>query len=99
MTGRRTRVVVTSLLGIMWTITPQFVGWYERRWPDYPYWATYVWSVGIIFVGLVLVRWGRESLTKTAVNRRMVASGMVAFAAQLTLQVGCHLARHAARRR
>jgi serine/threonine-protein kinase len=91
MTGRRTRVAVTSLMGLIWTITPQFVGWYERRWPDYPYWATYVWSAGIIFLGLVLVRWGRESLTKTSVNRRMIASGMVAFAAQLALQLGSNL--------
>lgn len=91
MIGRRTRVAVTSLLGILWTIGPQFVGWYEKRTPDYPRWAPYVWSVGIIAIGTVLVRWGRESLTKTAVNRRMIAAGMVAFAAQLTLQVGCNL--------
>lgn len=91
MVGRRTRVFVTTLLGILWTVTPQFVGWYERRWPDYPYWAPYVWSSGILFVGLLLVRWGRESLTKTSVNRRMIATGMVAFAAQLALQVGAHL--------
>ena len=91
MTGRRTRVAATSLLGLLWTVTPQFVGWYERRWPDYPYWAMYAWSVGVLVIGLLVVRWGRESLTKTSVNRRMVAAGMVAFAAQLALQVGCNL--------
>ena len=91
MTGRRTRVTVTAVMGVVWTIMPQVVGWYETRWPDYPYWMTYAWSVGMVAFGLVLVGWGRESLTKTSVNRRMIATGMVAFAAQLTLQVGCNL--------
>jgi serine/threonine-protein kinase len=89
--GRRTRLTVTAIMGVIWTITPQVVGWYERKWPDYPYWITYAWSAAIVALGLLLVRWGRESLTKTVVNRRLIATGMVAFAAQLTLQVGCNL--------
>jgi serine/threonine-protein kinase len=91
MTGRRTRVTVTAVMGVIWTITPQVVGWYEKRTPDAPHWVMYAWSTAIIFVGLLLVRWGRESLTKTSVNRRMIATGMMAFAAQLTLQVGCNV--------
>ena len=91
MTGRRTRVTVTALMGIVWTIAPQFVGAFEKRHPDSPHWLMYAWTSAIVFFGLVLVRWGRDSLTKTAVNRQMIATGMVAFAAQLTLEVGCVL--------
>ncbi len=90
-TGRRTRVVVTAVMGVLWTVTPQVVGYYEKHNPDAPHWLSYAWTAVIIGFGLALVRWGRESLTKTSVNRRMIAAGMVAFAAQLTLQVGCNL--------
>ncbi|MDB4935325.1 MAG: serine/threonine protein kinase [Labilithrix sp.] len=93
--GRRTRVSVTAMLGVMWTVIPQVVGRVEMRHPDhdYPHWIMYAWSSIVILIGALLVRWGRESLTKTSVNRRIVATGMVAFAAQLTLEVGCHLLR------
>jgi len=91
MTGRRTRFAVTAILGIIWTITPQVAGAMDRRWPNHPHWVMYAWSVGILLVAWPFLRWGRESLTKTAVNRRIVATGMLAIAAQLTLQVGGHL--------
>jgi eukaryotic-like serine/threonine-protein kinase len=87
-TGRRTRVTATTVLGILWTITPQIVGRLERRYPDYPHWQMYTWTAGILFTGVIVVLWGRESLTKTVVNRRILATGMVAFAGQLALEVG-----------
>jgi serine/threonine-protein kinase len=89
-TGRRTRLTVTAVLGALWSIAPQVVGRLEHSHPDRPHWAMYAWSFGIIVVGLLFVIWGRESLMKTAVNRRIVATGMIAFAAQLALQVGGH---------
>jgi len=42
-------------------------------------------------VAALVVLWGRQSLTKTTVNRRLVAAGCVMFAAQLALQMGCHM--------
>ena len=87
-TGRRTRVTATTILGIMWTVTPQLVGKLERRYPDYPNWQMYGLTAVVLFTGFLVVLWGRESLTKTVVNRRILATGMVAFAGQLTLQVG-----------
>ena len=39
-----------------------------------------------VAVGVVI--WGRESLSKTAVNRRTQAAAMLMFATQLALQVG-----------
>jgi serine/threonine-protein kinase len=90
-TGRRTRVSVTTMLGIMWTITPQVVGRLERRYPDYPDWEMYGFTAGVISIATLVVLWGRESLTKTLVNRRILATGMVAFAGQFALQVGGHV--------
>ncbi|MEA2749160.1 MAG: eukaryotic-like serine/threonine-protein kinase [Myxococcales bacterium] len=90
-TGRRTRVTATTVLGVLWTITPQIVGHLEHRYPDYPDWAMYAWTGGVTFLGWLVVLWGRESLTKTVVNRRILATGMIAFAGQLALEVGGHV--------
>lgn len=90
-TGRRTRVAVTSILGVVWTVFPQILGVLERRYPGHPHWMEYGCTIGIVFVGWLVVQWGRESLTKTLANRRMVALGALTFASQLVLQVGCHL--------
>jgi serine/threonine protein kinase len=90
-TGRRTRVTVTTVLGLIWTITPQIVGRLELWYPDYPAWLMYGWTAGVIAIATLLVLWGRESLTKTLVNRRILATGMVAFAGQFALQVGGHV--------
>jgi hypothetical protein len=89
--GRRTRVGVTTMLGVLWTIAPQIIGHLEKTRPDYPYWFMYAWSFGVISVGAGVVYWARDSLTKTAVNRRIVSTAMLVFAAQLTLQVGAHI--------
>ena len=91
LTGRRTRVTATTLLGILWTITPQVVGRLEQRYPDYSDWQMYAWSGGVVITAGVVVLWGRESLTKTMVNRRILATGFLAFAVQLALQVGGHV--------
>jgi serine/threonine-protein kinase len=89
-TGRRTRVTVTTVLGLMWTVTPQVVGRLERRHPDFPDWQMYLWTSFVLTTGALLVLWGRESLTKTIVNRRILATGMATFAAQLALEVGAN---------
>lgn len=89
--GRRTRVAATSMLGIFWTGAPQIAGYLHRRRPDYPHWVMYLWSVAAVVMVAVVVAWGRESLSKTAVNRRLVAITYVTFATQMGLQVGCYL--------
>lgn len=91
-TGRRTRVAATAILGVVWTVMPQVTQWvYERSQRDAPHWISYAWSAGILVVGMLVVLWGRESLSKTAINRRMIATGMLTFASQLALQVGGHV--------
>jgi serine/threonine-protein kinase len=91
MTGRRTRAFVTGMLGLFWTVTPQVMGSLERRSPEYAHWWIYVFSGGAATIGVLVALWGRESLTKTTVNRRLLATGMLTFASQLTLEVGCHI--------
>ncbi len=46
------------------------------------------WSGGVVITAGFVVSWGRESLTKTMVNRRILATGFLAFAVQLALRVG-----------
>jgi eukaryotic-like serine/threonine-protein kinase len=90
-TGRRTRVAVTSFLGVFFTVAPQMSSWAVRRWPDQPYWTQYAWSFSAVALGWCIVRWGRESLWKTTFNRLMIATGMITFAMQLALQLGGHV--------
>ena len=90
-TGRRTRVAAATALGIVWTVAPQLGAIAEKRWPHQPSWIQYTWTLGLMLVGWAVVRWGRESLSKTLVNRRMITTGVLTFAGQLILQIGCQL--------
>ncbi len=53
-TGRRTRVTVTGVLGIMWTAAPQVIGFIDRRHPDAPYWWTY--AISAVITALMIDR-------------------------------------------
>lgn len=88
MIGRRTRVFVAAVLGVIWTVTPQVLGVFERRHPVHAPWIDYACTAAVAAFGGLIVLWGRESLMKTSVNRRLVALGAVIFANQLMLQVG-----------
>ena len=90
-TGRRTRVAATSLLGVVWTVAPQLGAMAEKRWSHQPWWIQYCWTLGLMLIGWAVVIWGRESLSKTLVNRRMIGTGVLTFTAQLVLQIGCQL--------
>jgi serine/threonine-protein kinase len=89
--GRPTRVFVTGILGFVWTLAPQASEVTYRR--GGPHWHGYAWTVGMLAMAALLVLWGRESLTKTVINRRTVATGALMFASQLALQVGAHVLR------
>jgi hypothetical protein len=92
-TGRRTRAAATGVLGLFWTLMPEVGGYFSRRMPDYPDWMMYAWSGVIVVTAGAFFVWGRESLSKTLVNRRIVATAMLAFAAQLTVELGGNLLR------
>jgi serine/threonine-protein kinase len=89
--GRRTRMSATAILGVIWTIAPELLGWLHREMPDASPRTMYGFTVAISAIGYGVFLWGRESLTKTVVNRRIIATGMLLFATQLLLEIGCTL--------
>ena len=90
-TGQRTRLVASGLVGVFWTVAPEICGWAYRTYQPTPRWMPYVLTCVFLGVAVLVGLWGRESLSKTAVNRRTQAVGIVMFAAQLALQVGGNL--------
>jgi serine/threonine-protein kinase len=87
--GQRTRVFVVSILGLMWTASPflaQFV--FPRDTATAGYLLVPLASL-VILTGLGI--WARESLTRTRVNRTVVAALALALLAHLALMVGSSL--------
>ena len=91
--GRRTRVAVSTFLGVVWSLAPQAAAWLERRDPGGHVSANmmYFWSGGLVALCGLVYLWGRESMSKTAINRSMIAIGMMSFALQLLLEVGTNI--------
>jgi serine/threonine-protein kinase len=91
LTGRRTRMAAAVIMGAAWSILPQITRRLYARNLDVPAPAMYAMTAGLaLFVALVAL-WGRDSLSKTIVNRRTIATVFVMLAAQLTLEVGGHV--------
>lgn len=86
--GRRTRVAVMFFLGVVWTVAPQLEARFEEVSRDPR--LMYLWTLAIIGLAGAAFKWGRESLSKTLVNRRLRAIGMTCFALQLALELGCN---------
>lgn len=87
--GQRTRVFVISVLGVVWTAAPflaQFA--FPRDVASSGYLLVPIASLGIL-VGLAI--WARESLTRTRVNRTVVAALALALIAHLLLMIGAPL--------
>jgi hypothetical protein len=79
------------ILGLLWTALPELAGWLFRHYRAAPRWLPYVVTLVILAVASGIVWWGKESMTKTAVNRRTQSVAMLMFALQLTLQLGGNL--------
>ncbi|HVI01821.1 MAG TPA: serine/threonine-protein kinase [Enhygromyxa sp.] len=87
--GQRTRVFVISVLGVVWTAAPflaQFA--FPRDVASSGYLLVPIASL-VILVGLAI--WARESLTRTRVNRTVVAALALALIAHLLLMLGAPL--------
>lgn len=85
--GRRTRVFVSLLLGLLWTVIPLVmwrfqdrVGWGRPR-------LMYGFTISQVALTYALTTWARESLQKSLVNRRVIASARMMFAWQLALEL------------
>jgi serine/threonine-protein kinase len=73
-TGSRTRTFVAAVLGVTWTFLPVVLHFYLRatdRTPNLKF--SFAVAGGSLVLALGLGYWGRESMMKTVVNRRMFA--------------------------
>jgi eukaryotic-like serine/threonine-protein kinase len=93
MIGRRTRMGAATIVGAVWSGMPLVTGKMVERYPDFPRQHMYWWTGGVLLFGVAVVRWGRESLMKTAVNRRFISACMIMFASQFVLEIGANLAK------
>lgn len=89
--GRRTRLAVTGFLGLLWTVAPQLGHYLEHQHQFRTPRLMYLWTLMLVGTSAPLALWGRESLVKTVINRRVIATGMITFAGQLALEVGAQL--------
>ncbi|AKU93447.1 serine/threonine protein kinase [Labilithrix luteola] len=91
--GRRTRAFVAMILGLLWVVLPQWGAYGDRHGFQLQWWSAYAWTSGVAVIMIVLGVWARESLSKTAMNRRGRSLMLVFLAAQLGLELGCNLLR------
>lgn len=86
--GTRTRTFVIAMFGVLWTALP-LLGWLEvSRGGVETHLHPIVASVGFLVLGVGFRIWARESLSKTALNRRLGAT----LGLQLVLQIVLALA-------
>jgi serine/threonine-protein kinase len=89
--GGRTRVFLSSTLGLGWVVFPLIARFYESHYGAFTHDLTR--GASVILAGIVagMAYWGRESLSKTLINRRLVAIALFAFAGQLAMELGAQL--------
>ena len=91
-TGRRTRLSAAILIVLSWTLSPLCGPWIERHFSsDWMPRLLYVWIAFIAAFVQLIGFWGRESLSKTSINRRSQALVMMSLAVVLTMQVVCRV--------
>ncbi len=94
LTGRRTRRFVAMLLGVLWALAPILGHDLELRYSEpaaQGHTLLIGWSLLVGSISCAVAFWARDSLLRTAVNRRFASAIVFVFAAQLALQLG---ARH-----
>ena len=90
--GSRTRTGLMVGLGALWATLPLV----EHFWPDRAwswrndYGAMIAASVALFALAAALWYWGRESLTRTAFNRKLTLILALCFPAQITLFLGAN---------
>jgi serine/threonine-protein kinase len=83
--GRRTRVFLTFILSSLWTVIPIgiWLSGYEAGWA-----GTFTVPILLVLLLLGLGAWARESLSRTAFNRRVSGLVFIAFAMEIPLHLG-----------
>jgi serine/threonine-protein kinase len=91
--GTRTRSFLGGMFGFLWTVTP-LVSWYlhDHIGVHTTYAAVIGFSVAFLGLGLGTYWWARETLTKTALNRRLARTLALHLCAQILLAGGAWLA-------
>lgn len=85
--GSRTRVFMAAIMGALWVATPLVRHFADSEWVRNTQ-STLVVDVTQIVIVLALGWWARESMSKTAVNRRIFALMVVTFILQTMLGIG-----------
>jgi hypothetical protein len=88
--GRRTRVFLGMILGAAWTISPWIAHAHELAHPRHDGLAPIGASIAMIALAAGLALWARESLSQTAMNRRLSRAVGVALLGQLAIFGATH---------
>jgi serine/threonine-protein kinase len=86
--GTRTRMFITGLLGVIFTVAPLVGGLYPGLLRLEHHVDHVFWSLGLMAFFAVLGYWARDSMRKTLINRRLFATGLHLFTVQITLWLG-----------
>ncbi len=85
--GRRTRIFVLSVLGLLWTVIPFVEHFSQSAWRNS--YGGMVMASGILWaLALLMFYWARESLMKTAFNRKLSFILNATFPAQIIFFIG-----------
>ena len=90
--GTRTRTFIGGSLGVLWTLTP-LAGWYHHAHGGTVTHAISIsFSIAFLVIGGSLRFWARETMMKTALNRRLGLTVGLHLSLQIVLTVGASLA-------
>ncbi len=81
--GSRTRAFLAAMLGLLWVFTPMIRLWKPELGTTHT--VTIAIDLFMIAITVVLAWWARESMTKTAVNRRLIATLLLTLVGQTVL--------------
>lgn len=90
--GSRTRTLIGTIFGILWTATPLVAWLYEKSGGSIQHGSLLGFSVMFLFLGLAFHQWARETLTKTLLNRQISGTLGVYMILQFCLELGFMLA-------
>ena len=87
--GTRTRMFVAVILGVLFTFIPLAIGLRPNVFGEHTYPVELGWALALLVIVCGLGYWARESLMKTRINQRALASTLFLFVAQIGLVLGC----------
>ncbi len=88
--GRRTRVFISLVSGVVWTIAPWLAHALEEAdvGSAHPHLGGIAFTFLLVALALCLGVWARESISRTLINRRLAATLTITLTAQIALFAG-----------